>query len=153
MGRIAIGSDDAGFPLKTVLQAHLAAKGVATDDLSPLQPDPAVTYPEVAEAVALAVAAGTYERGIIICGTGIGVCITANKVPGIRAALCHDVYSAERARKSNDAQVITMGARVVGPELAKSIIDAWLLSDFGGGGSTPKVEKMNEIDMKYRKDA
>jgi ribose 5-phosphate isomerase B len=76
--------------------------------------------------------------------------ITANKIPGIRAALCHDTYSAERARKSNDAQVITLGARVIGPELAKSIIDVWLDADFAGGRSTPKVAKINAVDERYR---
>ena len=107
-------------------------------------------YPDIALNVAERVASGECERGILVCGTGIGMCITANKVPGVRAALCHDTYSAERARKSNDAQVITMGARVIGPELAKAIIDAWLVSEFAGGGSTVKVEKMNRVDEKYR---
>ena len=78
------------------------------------------------------------------------MCITANKIPGVRAALCHDTYSAERSRKSNDAQVITMGARVIGPELAKAIIDVWLVSEFAGGGSTAKVEKMKAVDERYR---
>jgi ribose 5-phosphate isomerase B len=85
-----------------------------------------------------------------VCGTGIGMSITANKVPGIRAALCHDTYSAERARKSNDAQVLTMGARVIGPELAKKIVEVWLESEFAGGNSTRKVEKMNAVDERYR---
>jgi ribose 5-phosphate isomerase B len=78
------------------------------------------------------------------------MCITANKIPGVRAALCHDTYSAERARKSNDAQVLTMGARVIGPELAKAILDVWLESDFAGGRSTPKVEKMKAVDERFR---
>jgi ribose 5-phosphate isomerase B len=78
------------------------------------------------------------------------MCITANKIPGVRAALCHDTYSAERARKSNDAQVLTMGARVIGPELAKTILDVWLESDFAGGRSTPKVEKMKAVDERFR---
>ena len=80
---------------------------------------------------------GDYERGILICGTGIGVCISANKVPGIRAALTHDTYSAERAAKSNNAQIITMGARVIGPELAKAIVDTWLASEFDPKGRPP----------------
>jgi ribose 5-phosphate isomerase B len=86
-----------------------------------------------------------------MCGTGIGMAITANKVPGVRAATCHDTYSAERARKSNDAQILTMGARVIGPELAKTIVDAWLKSEFEGGGSTRKVERMAEYDEKFRR--
>jgi ribose 5-phosphate isomerase B len=82
-------------------------------------------------------------------GTGLGMSITANKVPGVRAAQCHDVYSAERARKSNNAQVLTMGGRVIGPENAKTVLDAWLASEFEGGGSAPKVEKIEEIDRRY----
>ena len=96
------------------------------------------------------VANGECERAILVCGTGIGMSITANKVPGVRAALCHDTYSAERARKSNDAQVLTMGARVIGSELAKVIVQAWLNSEFAGGSSAPKVAKMNAVDEKYR---
>ena len=84
-----------------------------------------------------------------MCGTGIGMAITANKVPGIRAAVCHDVYSAERARKSNDCQVMALGARVVGEEYAKSLVDTWLKSDFEGGNSTAKVERMKEIEQQF----
>ena len=97
---------------------------------------------------------GTYDRAILVCGTGIGVCITANKVPGIRAALVHDTYSAERAALSNDAQVITMGARVIGSEVAKSIADAWLneTNNFDAKGrSAGNVDAMNAVDAKYHK--
>ncbi|MEK1870489.1 MAG: RpiB/LacA/LacB family sugar-phosphate isomerase, partial [Ensifer adhaerens] len=90
---------------------------------------------------------GKHDRGILFCGTGIGVCISANKVPGIRAALTHDTYSAERAAKSNNAQIITMGARVIGPELAKSIVDTWLASEFDPNGSSAgNVEAINRLD-------
>ena len=99
--------------------------------------------------VAEAVARGEHERAILVCGTGVGKSITANKVPGVRAAQCQDVFSAERARKSNDAQVLTMGQRVIGPELAKTIVDAWLESEFGGGSSARKVQKMEEVDRRY----
>ena len=91
---------------------------------------------------------GKHQRGILICGTGIGMAIVANKVPGIRAAQCHDTYSAERARKSNNAQVMTLGARVVGPELARSIVNSWLNSEFEGGGSLEKVEKISYYEHK-----
>ena len=84
-----------------------------------------------------------------MCGTGIGVAITANKVPGIRAAVCHDAYSAERFRKSNDCQIMTMGGRVVGEELAKHLVDIWLASEYQGGRSAPKVERMKEIDKHF----
>jgi ribose 5-phosphate isomerase B len=149
--KIAIGCDEAAVSLTNVLRQHLKAKNIELEDFGVFSDDK-VDYPDIAVKVAERVASGECERGILVCGTGIGMCITANKVPGVRAALCHDTYSAERARKSNDAQVITMGARVIGPELAKSIIDAWLVSEFAGGGSTIKVEKMNRVDEKYRQN-
>ena len=92
-----------------------------------------------------------YDRGVLICGTGLGMCMIANKVEGVYAGVCHDVYSAERLRKSNDAQVITMGARVVGPELAKSVLAAWLKSEFEAGRSLPKVQRMRELEEIERK--
>ena len=147
--RIAIGCDEAGLPLLDVIRDLLKEKNIPVEDFGVHSTDP-VDYPDIGVKVGEAVSFGDCDRGILICGTGIGMCITANKVPGVRAALCHDTYSAERARKSNDAQVITMGARVIGPELAKSIINTWLVSDFGGGGSAPKVAKMNAIDEHYR---
>ena len=150
--KIAIGCDEAGFDLKEVVVAHLASLGIETHDygVPSAQGKPDTDYPDIARAVAEDIARGSEERGILICGTGIGMAIAANKVPGVRAAQAHDTYSAERARKSNDAQVITLGARVIGPELAKSVVDAWLASDFSGGNSTRKVEKMKQIDDDYR---
>ncbi len=149
---IAIGCDEAGFDLKEVVVAHLKTRGIDAHDygVASAQGKPDTDYPDIARAVAEDIASGTQDRGILICGTGIGMAITANKVPGVRAAQAHDTYSAERARKSNDAQVIALGARVIGPELAKSIVDAWLASDFAGGSSKRKVEKMNQIDADYR---
>ncbi|PJF37040.1 MAG: ribose 5-phosphate isomerase B [Candidatus Thermofonsia Clade 1 bacterium] len=148
--KIAIGCDEAGLPLLNVVREYLRAKPeIEVQDFGVHTTDP-VDYPDIAEQVAVAISKGEADRGILVCGTGIGMCITANKVPGVRAALCHDTYSAERARKSNDAQVITMGARVIGPELAKSILDAWLAAEFAGGRSAPKVAKMNAIDERYR---
>jgi ribose 5-phosphate isomerase B len=150
MMQIAIGADEAAYDLKEILKAHLAARGVEVVDYGTFDRKP-VLYPDIAVKVAEAIAAGRHPRGILMCGTGIGMAITANKVPGVRAATCHDTYSAERARKSNDAQVLTMGARVIGPELAKTIVDAWLRSEFEGGGSTPKVQRMVEYDEKFRR--
>ncbi len=147
---VAIGADEAAFDLKEVLKDHLTKKGIEVKDYGAYDKNP-VLYPDVAIKVAEAIAQGTHSRGILMCGTGIGMAITANKVPGVRAACCHDTYSAQRARKSNDAQVLTMGARVIGPELAKTIVDAWLESEFEGGRSAPKVEKMIEYDEKYRR--
>ena len=152
--RVAIGSDDAGAALKETIASHLREHGVEVRDFGVAPDAPSANgerdYPDVAVEVAQEISSGREERGILICGTGIGMAIVANKVPGVRAAQAHDTYSAERARKSNDAQVLTLGARVIGPELAKQIVDAWIASDFAGGGSTSKVEKMNRIDESFR---
>jgi len=147
---VAIGADEAAFDLKEILKAYLKGRGIEVVDYGAFDKSP-VLYPDIAVKVAEAVAEGKHPRGILMCGTGIGMAISANKVPGIRAANCHDTYSAQRARKSNDAQILTMGARVIGPELAKTIVDAWLASEFEGGGSAPKVERMIQYDEKYRK--
>lgn len=147
---VAIGADEAAFDLKEILKTYLKGKGIEVVDYGAFDKSP-VLYPDIAVKVAEAVAEGKHPRGILMCGTGIGMAISANKVPGVRAANCHDTYSAQRARKSNDAQILTMGARVIGPELAKTIVDAWLASEFEGGGSAPKVERMIQYDEKYRK--
>jgi ribose 5-phosphate isomerase B len=138
--KIAIGADSAGKPLLDVIAAHLAGKAdVTVTDLS--QPG---FYADVSQKVAQKVVDGEYDRGLLFCGTGIGVSISANKVPGMRAALTHDTYSAERAAKSNNAQIITMGARVIGPELAKAIVDTYLASAFDPAG--PSAENVKAID-------
>ncbi|WP_067933294.1 ribose 5-phosphate isomerase B [Alicyclobacillus kakegawensis] len=142
---IAIGSDDAGFHLKEILKSHLTSLGYEFVDFGCHSEAP-VDYPDVAYRVAKAVQAQQFERAVLICGTGIGVAITANKVRGVRAAICHDTYSAERSRKSNNAQILTMGSRVVGPELAKVILEAWLNSEFQGGNSTRKLDKISEYE-------
>ncbi|QIN77413.1 ribose 5-phosphate isomerase B [Rubrobacter marinus] len=146
MTAIGIGADDAALELKGVLIEHLKEKGYEVQDYGIKE---GADYPDVAVEVAEAVARGEHERAILCCGTGLGMSITANKVPGVRAAQCHDVYSAERARKSNNAQVLTMGQRVIGPEAAKTVLDAWLESEFAGGSSAKKVEKMEAIDRRY----
>ncbi|MFC1464870.1 MAG: ribose 5-phosphate isomerase B [Candidatus Brachytrichaceae bacterium NZ_4S206] len=143
--KVAIGADDAGYTLKEIIKNHLEAQGVEVTDYGPSTPDP-VDYPDVAVVLARDIAAHKFERGILICGTGIGMAITANKVPGVYAAQAHDTYSAERARKSNNAQIITMGARVIGPELAKQIVDVWMASEFQGGASARKVSKIAQIE-------
>ena len=151
--RIAVGSDDAGEALLAVVSAYIrqAHPEIEIVDLSAPAADRVEYYPDVAERVAVAVAQEGFDRGILICGTGIGMAITACKVPGVRAALCHDTYSAERARKSNNAQVLTMGGRVIGPELAKTIVETWLQAEYEEGTpSAPKVQRMIEIDEKYQ---
>lgn len=153
--KIVLGADSAGRPLCQVIAKHLSGKpGIEVADFSvPAEAKPEL-YAETAERAARAVAEGRFERGILFCGTGIGVCISANKVPGIRAAQTHDTYSAERAAKSNNAQIITLGARVVGPELAKAIVDTFLASDFDPqGASASNVEAVNALDAKYSKPA
>ena len=148
--KIVIGADGAGKPLLDVIAKHLASKGLDVTDLSPASGSTPEFYAQTAERVGLAIAAQDYERGILFCGTGIGVCISANKGPGIRAALTHDTYSAERAAKSNNAQIITLGARVVGPELAKAVVDTWLASEFDAQGSSAgNVAAVDKLDEKY----
>ncbi len=141
--KIAIAGDSAGKPLVDAIEAHL--KGKAEHGVSNLSQSG--FYADLSADVAKAVKAGTYDRAILCCGTGIGVCISANKVPGIRAALTHDTYSAGKAATSNNAQIITMGARVIGPELVKAIVDTWLACEFDPkGASAANVEAVNRLD-------
>ena len=153
--KIVLGADSAGQPLLQVIAKHLASRAdLEVVDVSAPAGNAPEYYAETAERAAKAVADGEFERGILFCGTGIGVAISANKVPGIRAAQAHDTYSAERAAKSNNAQIITLGARVVGPELAKSIVDTYLAADFDPkGSSASNVEALNALDAKYSKPA
>jgi len=138
---VAIGSDHGGFRLKESIKEFLAEKGVAVRDFGAFSPA-SVDYPDISRAVATAVAGGECDRGIIICGTGIGVAIAANKVRGVRAALCHDEYSARMSREHNDANILTMGERVIGEGLARSIVAVWLASEFAGGRHARRVDKI-----------
>jgi ribose 5-phosphate isomerase B len=147
---IAMGADDAAYGLKEIIKSYLESLHIEVTDYGVYDTRPSL-YPDIAVKVAVAISEGKHERGILMCGTGLGMAITANKVPGIRAATCHDTYSAERARKSNNAQILTMGARVIGPELAKTVVDAWLKSEFEGGGSTEKVERIMEYEKRFQK--
>jgi ribose 5-phosphate isomerase B len=147
---IAVGCDEAAFRLKEAIRSYLEKKGLAVEDFGVYNTNPSL-YPDIAENVARSVAEGKHPQAILMCGTGIGMAITANKVPGIRAAVCHDVYSTQRARKSNDCQIMALGARVVGEELAKALVDTWLESSFEGGKSAEKVERIKEIEGHYAK--
>jgi ribose 5-phosphate isomerase B len=147
MAAIAVGADDAGAPLKDRLAAYLQRRGFEVRDFGNGE---GRDYPDVAAEVAEAVARGEHDRALLVCGTGLGMAIAANKVPGVRAATAHDPYSAERARKSNNAQVLTMGARVIAPEAAEKVLDHWLSAEFEGGRSTPKVAKLEDLDSRYR---
>ncbi len=149
--KLIIGGDSAGQPLIKVIAEHLKARGVGFEDSSPIVTDADEKYATTSERVASAVAEGRFDRGILCCGTGLGVSISANKVPGIRAALCHDTYSAERAVKSNNAQILAMGARVIGPELAKAIVDKYIESEFDTEShSAANVDAIDALDSKYK---
>jgi ribose 5-phosphate isomerase B len=147
--RVAIGADEAGFELKEALKKYIGSLGHEVVDYGAYDQSP-VLYPDIANLVAGAIAGGAQDRGVLVCGTGIGMAMMANKVPGVRAAQAHDTYSAERAVKSNDAQIVTMGARVIGSELAKCIVKVFLESTFVDGPSTPKVERIMYYERAYR---
>lgn len=140
---IALGCDHGGFALKQDVIKHLEARGLEYKDYGTYS-EASCDYPEYGKAVAHAVADGECEKGIIICGTGIGISITANKVPGIRAALCGDCFSAEATRQHNDANILAMGARVVGPGLALKIVDTFLDTPFSG--DERHVRRINMIE-------
>lgn len=151
--KLAIAGDSAGEGLAKILADHLKGKHEVAE-ISRTDEGPDAFYADLSDRVANAVRDGKYDRAILVCGTGIGVCISANKVPGIRAALTHDTYSAERAALSNDAQIITMGARVIGPELAKAIADAWLAQTMNfdpNGRSAGNVCAIEDVEAKYMK--
>ena len=151
MKTIAIGADDAAYDFRDTIVNYLNEQGIHIADYSSDKHQAGEVYPDVAHAVAMSIKQGQHDRGILICGTGIGMSIVANKVPGIRAAQCHDTFSAERARKSNNAQIITLGARVIGAELGKKIIQAWLESEYEGG-SAPKVERIDYYEHQHARD-
>lgn len=148
--KLAIGSDHNAFHLKEVIKEFLADTEHEVVDYGCYSED-AVDYPDVAFEVSEAVSKGKAERGILICGTGIGVCIAANKYPGIRAAMAHDVYSAERAQLSNNAQILTMGAQTIGLEVAKKVVNAYLNVSWAEG-SKRKVDKIMENERKFIND-
>ena len=148
MERIAIGCDEAACAFRDQVKALLVKKGYEVEDFGTFDDKP-VLYPDIAVAVSEAVARGDFARGILICGTGIGMAISANKVPGIRAAVCHDPFSTARSRKSNDCQIMCMGARIIAPQLGCMLVEQWLQCDFEGGGSASKVERIKEYEQKF----
>jgi len=139
--RIAIGSDHAGFGLKEVVRAHLGAAGHEVQDLGTHSTD-SVDYPDFAHQVAQAVASGEVDRGMLVCGTGQGMAMAANKVEGVRAGVCSDVFSARGTRAHNDANVLCLGERVVGAGLAIEIVDTWMSTGFEGGRHQRRVDKI-----------
>ena len=128
--RVALGADHGGFSLKTELLPWLQGQGCEVLDLGAHTLDPADDYPDFSEAVAQAVASGEAQRGILVCGSGVGACIATNKVPGVRAGLCHDTYSARQGVEHDDMNVLCLGARVIGVELARELITAFLSARF-----------------------
>ena len=151
--KVAVAGDSAGECLAKVLAEHLKGR-FDVYEVSRIDADLDAFYANLSERVASGVLDGTYDKAILVCGTGIGVCIAANKVPGIRAALTHDTYSAERAALSNNAQIITMGARVIGSEHAKAIADMFLGKTFDERSqSAGNVRAINDLDSKYHTSA
>lgn len=148
--KIAVGSDHGGFLLKDELMKHLREKNVDFVDFGCFTTE-SVDYPDIGQAVGEAVARGEYDKGIICCGTGIGISISANKVPGVRAALCGDCFSAKASIEHNDANVLALGERAIGVGLAKMIVDIWLSAEFLGGRHGRRVEKIARIEEKYNK--
>ncbi|WP_029521207.1 ribose 5-phosphate isomerase B [Persephonella sp. IF05-L8] len=145
--KVAIGSDHAGFDYKEIVKEHLEEKGFEVIDKGTYSRE-SVDYPIFGEAVAQAVASGEADRGIVICGTGIGISISANKVKGIRAALCTNEYMARMARKHNDANILAFGARVLGIDVALGIVDVFFETEFEGGRHERRVNEIKSIEEK-----
>ncbi len=147
---IALGADHGGFAMKEDLKAHLQAKGYNVVDCG-TNSTAAVDYPDFAYAVAALVAEGRAWRGIVVDGAGIGSCITANKVPGVRAAMCYDLSTARNSREHNDANVLTLGGRLIGPDLARQIVEVWLSTEFGGDRHARRVNKIMGVEKRFLK--
>lgn len=148
--KIALGSDHAGLPLKNEIIKHLQAKNLEIKDFGTYTEE-SCDYPEFALKVAEEVANKNYDLGILVCGTGIGISIAANKVPGIRAALCSDTFSAHACREHNNANILALGQRVVGAGVALDIVDTFLNAKFQGDRHQRRLDKISEIEKKYNK--
>ncbi len=146
--RIALAADHAGFELKEQVRNYLVSKGVEVEDLGPFSTEP-VDYPDFAEKVAARVAAREVECGVLFCGTGLGMAMAANKVPGVRAATCNDTLSAHFARAHNNANVLAMGGRLTDQATARKILDVWLATPFEGGRHERRICKIATIDEKH----
>jgi ribose 5-phosphate isomerase B len=142
---VAIGSDHGGFRLKEEIKQLMTEMNIEFRDFGTYSTE-SVDYPEISRNVAQSVANGEFSRGIIICGTGIGVSIAANKIKGIRAALCHDVFSAQMSREHNDANILTMGERVIGFGLARAVAEKWLTTEFAGGRHASRVCQIADLE-------
>ena len=143
--KLVFGSDHAGYELKDRLMAYVKERGFDAENLGGFKPE-AIDYPLAGRQVAEAVAAGKYDLGVLICGTGVGISIAANKVPGIRAVVCSEPYSAVMSRRHNNSNILTMGARVVGVDLAKMIATHWLTAEFEGGRHQRRIDMITAIE-------
>lgn len=148
--KIAVGSDHAGYELKEKIAEHLKNQGLTVEDYG-TNGNNSVDYPDFAVTVAEAVSQGRIDRGILICGTGIGMSIAANKFPHVRAALCHDVYSAEMSRRHNNANILVLAGRVLKSDLAINMVDVWLKTEFEGGRHKSRIDKIGEIEKRFMK--
>jgi ribose 5-phosphate isomerase B len=146
--RVAVGADHGGYPLKETLKAHLQTLGYEVVDCGTSSTD-AVDYPDFAYAVAQLVASGQCANGIVVDGAGIGSCMTANKVPGVRAAMCYDHATATNSREHNHANVLTLGAGLIGANLAKQIVQTWLATPYGEGRHAARVAKITAIEKRF----
>ncbi len=149
---IALGADHGGLKLKVLIAHTLSGEGYRIHDCGTNTPDP-VDYPDFAHAVARLVADGTCSAGIVVDGAGIGSCMAANKVPGVRAALCYDISTARNSREHNHANVLTLGGRLIGDGLALEIVKTWLSTPWGGGRHQPRIDKISEIERRYLRPA
>ena len=145
---IVIGADHGGYRLKEVIKGYLTDKNIEFIDVGTYSED-SVDYPHIAEKAALLIKDGKCEKGILICGTGVGISIAANKISGIRAALVSDCFTAKATREHNNSNILCMGGRVIGDELAKTITDIWLNTDFIGKHHTKRLELLKELEEKY----
>ncbi len=152
MKTIVVGCDNAAVSLKNILVKHMKDRGITVEDMGCDSPEDPTYYPLIAKKVCDNIIESNYSKeGVLICGTGIGMAMTANKFKGIRAAVCHDIFSAERAKLSNNANVICLGERVIGSEVAKRLLDEWLGLSFKDGSSTPKVQAISDIELQNLK--
>lgn len=153
--RIAIAADHAGFPLKEEVRAYVEKLGHEVHDLGAFQVESSDDYPDFAVLVGRELMAGTVDRGILICGSGVGVCIAANKMPGVRACMCHDTYSAHQGVEHDDMNALVMGARIIGPALAFELVDAYLKAVFGATEErlARRLNKVKAIEKQYMPDA
>ena len=147
--KVGFGNDHTAIELKKVLMEHCAEKGIECIDFGPNDPELKVNYPEPGLKVAEAIMRGDIDKGVLICGTGVGISLAANKVPGIRASVCSEPYTARLTVQHNNANIIAMGARVVGSELAKMIVDEFFAAEYEGGRHAGRIQMITDIETKY----